>query len=275
VIGWRASLRRLFVPLLYLVGIACAELVIALINRYPKNPSPAQIEMIKTLAQNGLALHGFLFVMIILNAAISRNASEQRFLMTLSLAPLIRLLSLTVPLNKDISQVYWYLIIGLPLFMAAFLVMRLIGYRREMVGLVLGRRLALQVAIAATGLGLGYLEYSILHPDKLANAFTFDQIFIPAIILLVFTGFLEELIFRGIMQRAALDTYGTLGGLLYVSLLFAVLHIGYWSIRDFVFVFFVGLGFSLVAKSTNSIFGVTLAHGLTNIALFLIFPIPH
>jgi membrane protease YdiL (CAAX protease family) len=131
--------------------------------------------------------------------------------------------------------------------------------------------LPLQIAVALTGVALGYLEYKILKPQPLVETFSLQAIWLPALILLVFTGFLEELIFRGLMQRASLPTIGRLG-LVYVSLLFGVLHIGYRSLADLVFVFLVGLFFSLIVERTRSIFGVTLAHGLTNITLFLIFP---
>jgi len=103
------------------------------------------------------------------------------------------------------------------------------------------------------------------------DSWSLEQVWLPALILLVFTGFLEEYIFRGLMQRAAGAVMARFG-LIYVSLLFAVLHIGYRSLADFAFVFCVGLGFSLVAQRTRSIWGVTLAHGLTNITLFLIYP---
>lgn len=73
------------------------------------------------------------------------------------------------------------------------------------------------------------------------------------------------------MQRASNAVMGAFG-LLYVSMLFAVLYIGYRSLVNFAFVFCVGLAFSLVARRTRSIWGVSLAHGLTNIALFIIFP---
>jgi membrane protease YdiL (CAAX protease family) len=253
----RTARLRLVVPLLYLVAVANAELVTSLYN-----------------PQVGLALHGFLFLIIILNASLSRDVSERRFLMALSLAPLIRLLSLSMPLSQFVPA-DWYMIIGIPLFMAAYLVMRVAGYTRSQVGLVLGRKLPLQIAIGVAGLGLGYLEYFILHQRPLAESFTLSQVLPPTFILLVFTGLLEEFIFRGILQRAALAAYGSWIGLLYVSLLFAVLHIGYRSVPDFVFVLFVGLGFGLAVRYTHSILGVALAHGLTNIALFLIAPFFH
>ena len=61
-------------------------------------------------------------------------------------------------------------------------------------------------------------------------------------------------------------------GLVYVSALFAVLHIGHLSVADVMFVFLVGLVFASLVRRTGSLFGVTLAHGATNIGLFLVFP---
>jgi membrane protease YdiL (CAAX protease family) len=166
---------------------------------------------------------------------------------------------------------YWYLIIGAPLLIGAVLVLRLTGYSAASVGLGWGRRLPWQMAVGFSGLSLGFVEYYILRPQPLAQALSFQQVWLPALILLVFTGFLEELIFRGLMQRAAIAVLNR-AGLLYVSLLFAALHIGYRSLLDIAFVFCVGLYFSVAVERTRSLFGVTLAHGLTNVALFLVFP---
>jgi len=239
--------------ILYILGIAAAEAVTSFLN-----------------PQFGLVIHGGLLVLILLHASIGAEDEEQKFLFALALAPLIRLLSLSMPLLQ-FQFSYWYMVIGAPLLLSALLVLRLTGYKPSQVGLTLGKGLPLQIVVAFTGLGLGYLEYQILKPEPLVESFSLQNIWLPALILLVFTGFLEELIFRGLMQRAALATIKKLGPL-YISLLFAVLHIGYRSLTDFVFVFLVGLFFSLVVGRTRSILGVTLAHGITNIALFLIFP---
>ena len=250
---WLLRANPLAYLLAYLLGIAAAELVTTLIN-----------------PQLGLAIHGILLVVIFLHGSLLAQGAERKFLLTLTLAPLIRLLSLSMPLFK-FEFVTWYMIIGVPLLAAALVVMRLTGYKAKEVGLAWGTRLPLQVAVALSGIGLGYLEYQILQPVPLADSLSLEQIWMPALILAIFTGFLEELIFRGLMQRASIVVLNKLS-FVYVSLLFAVLHIGYKSITDFVFVFLVGLFFSVVVKRTNSILGVTLAHSLTNITLFLIFP---
>ena len=93
-----------------------------------------------------------------------------------------------------------------------------------------------------------------------------------ALILLVATGFAEELIFRGVLQRVCGVVFGG-WGLVYVSALFAVLHVGYLSAADVAFVFAIAMFFSWVVKRTGSLLGVTLSHGITNIFLFLVVPL--
>jgi hypothetical protein len=254
----RPSLRPSRVPftvylLLYLLAIALAEVLTAY-----------------AAPQLGLILHGTLLVLMMIHSSLAATRQEQKFLFTLVLAPLIRLLSLSMPLLEfDFSN--WYLVIGAPLFISVLLVYRLTGYQPQDVGLSLGTGVFWQMVIATTGLIFGYLEFRILKPEPLVESLTLQNVWLPVLILLVFTGFLEELIFRGLMQRASKDTLYRLGPV-YISILFAVLHIGYRSLTDFVFVLLVGLFFSLVVERTRSILGVTLAHGLTNITLFLIFP---
>jgi membrane protease YdiL (CAAX protease family) len=239
--------------LLYLLLLACAELV----TTY-------------STPQFGLGLHGLLLVVLFLHASVARVRAQRRFLFSIALAPLIRLLSLSMPL-VDFQFSYWYAIIGFPLLLAAYLVFRFTGYKPADVGLN-SRKLPLQFHLAMLGFALGWIEYQILKPAPLTQSLNFQDILIPALILLIFTGFLEEFIFRGLMQRAADNIMGDYGPY-WISLLFAVMHIGYRSLADFGFVLLVGLIFAYIVKRTGSIWGVTLAHGFTNITLYLLIPL--
>jgi membrane protease YdiL (CAAX protease family) len=171
----------------------------------------------------------------------------------------------------DIPQIWWYPIIYLPLFIAAIVVIRILGYSRQDIGLKWGK-LPVQLSIGAVGFGLGLIEYFILKPEPLITELTFQAAFLPALILIITTGFVEELIFRGVLQRTAVESFNKLG-IVYVSLVFAVLHIGFLSIVDVAFVFVVALSFGWLVSKTGSLLGVTLAHGTTNIMLFVIAPL--
>jgi membrane protease YdiL (CAAX protease family) len=228
-------------------------------------------EIITTYSESwvGLAFHGLVFMALLLHSSLWAQNSLQRFLLALSLAPLIRVLSLTLPL-PSIPIVYWYVVVGVPLFLAAFVTARLVQVNGSMLGIT-GRNLPLQFLVALSGFGLGYIEYLILRPVPLVSEPRLNQILVPSLILLIFTGLLEEIIFRGLMQYTSICVYGR-SSIFYVAGLVSVLHIGYRSMIDLVFVFLVAIYFAWIRYRSGSIFGVILAHGITNIALYLIFP---
>jgi membrane protease YdiL (CAAX protease family) len=237
----------------YLVALTVAELLTALIE-----------------PRVGLVLHGAVLMTLLLHTALTWGHPNHRFLLSLTFAPLIRLLSLSMPLS-GFPLIYWYFIVSVPLFAAAVIALRTLGFSRVGIGLNL-KALPLQVLVALTGMSLGYIEYRILQPAPLTRNLGWEETWLPALILLVCTGFAEELIFRGMMQEAATQVCGPVWGVLYVAALFAVLHVGYQSLPDVLFVFNVALFFGLAKTVTGSILGVSLAHGMTNILLFLTMP---
>jgi membrane protease YdiL (CAAX protease family) len=228
-------------------------------------------ELVTTFSDQrvGLILEAGLLVILLVHAALASDRPYHRLLLGLVLAPLTRILSMALPL-ADFDQIYWYLIISIPLFVATALLVRLLGFSRQQIGLSV-RKVPLQLLVALTGITFGIVEYFILRPELPMDEPTWQKIVAAAAILMISTGFAEELIFRGVLQRTSVQVLGRFG-LLYVAILFAVLHIGYRSAVDVVFVFAVALLFGWVAEATWSLVGVTLAHGLTNIVLFLVMP---
>lgn len=95
--------------------------------------------------------------------------------------------------------------------------------------------------------------------------------------LLLSTGVVEELIFRGVLQKAAVEAFSG-WGIVYVSYIFAILHVGWvraespLALLDIVYVFMVALFFGGVVKKTGLLQRVTLSHGITNIVLFIVAP---
>jgi CAAX protease family protein len=237
----------------YLLLIAAAELFTSVVNLYL-----------------GLVIHATLLVIFIVRGGIGRVNIERRLTLALALAPLIRLLSLTLPLSI-FPQLAWYPIVSVPLLVATWIIIRQLRLSRSDLGLG-GTALPLQLMLVGGGLGLGAIEYYILIPGPLVAVPTWQTVLLSSLTLFVFTGLTEELIFRGLIQTAALPILGR-WALVYVSLLFAVLHIGYLSVVDVVFVFMVGMIFAYIVRWSGTILGVTLAHGMTNTTLFLIMPV--
>jgi membrane protease YdiL (CAAX protease family) len=231
-------------------------------------------EAITTLwePQLGLVFHGIVLVILILHGSLIHRGVLRRFLILLSIAPLIRILSLSLPLQKiGLPLIYWYLVIGVLLFLSAYIASRVTDLRGSRIGWSLGVW-PIQLGIGLLGFGLGYIEYLILQPGPLAAYVTWVDVVTASLILMFFTGLLEEYIFRGLMQSATMQVMGKTG-LVYIALLFAVLHFGYHSLIDVVFVLLVGLLFGWLVWKTQSLLGASLAHGIANISLYVIFPL--
>jgi membrane protease YdiL (CAAX protease family) len=217
----------------------------------------------------GVWCHVIVFTGLIIHSAITRNQSVRRILLSLSLAPLVRIISLSMPLG-NVPQIWWYPIIYTPLLAAALVVIRLLRLRREEIGITAGF-LPVQLGIALTGIGLGLVEYFILKPAPLVEELTWQSVWLPSLIFLFAVGLVEELIFRGVMQRCVTLSWRW-KGIFYISLLFAILHMGFFSWLDVVFVFGIAVFFGWMVNKTGSLLGVTLSHGLANIVLYLIAP---
>lgn len=248
----RAAPIMPILAILYVVLIGVAELLTVLAD-----------------ARWGLALHIGILTALLVQASVVVDQPYHKLLLALALAPLIRILSLSMPL-ENIDLMYWYAIVGAPLMIAALLVARTLGLSWSSLGFTL-RSLRIQALVVIAGLAFGVAEYFILKPEPLIDEFSWGVFWLPALILLVGTGFNEELVFRGVMQSATSDALGK-SAILYVAVVFAVLHLGYKSALDVAFVFAVGLMFGWVVAKTRSLLGVTLSHGMTNIALYLVVP---
>ena len=139
----RENLLARWLPLLQTrqARLATAVVYLALI---------ALAELVTTYAEPrvGVALHGGLMVILLLHAALASGTAYHRLLLSLALAPLIRIVSLALPL-LDFPRLYWYFIISIPLFIATALTIRVLGFSREQLGLTV-KKLPLQLLIALT-----------------------------------------------------------------------------------------------------------------------------
>ncbi len=243
-------------PWLYAVGIGIAELLVIV------NP------------RAGVLLHMLILAGLLINSAAAYGQPRSKLYVALILGPLIRILSLSLPLAQ-FPMIYWYAAVSLPLLTAALVAARLNGYSLADVGLRLGdlrKNAFIHILACLSGIPLGIAEYFILRPAPLFEPFNLVGFILPALIFLVCTGFTEEVIFRGIMQKAANDFLGPKHTIFLISFIFAVLHITHISFIDVIFVFAIAVYFTMLVNRTGSILGVTFAHGIINIGLYLIWP---
>ncbi len=238
---------------LYLIAITIAELLTIYIDFWA-----------------GLICYGLILVSFLVQPSFIAESQRRDLILGLSLIPIIRIISLSMPLS-NLPRVYWFLLIYIPLLASTVVVMRILGLKPAQVGLIKRSWFPQIILGIVTGFAFGTLEYLILRPEPYISSFSLELIWLPAIIIIVTTGFVEEMIFRGVLQRLAEPAMG-LWGIVYISLIFAILHIGFFSVLDVIFVMCIALFYAAIVKRTGSLIGVILSHGTANVVLFLVAP---
>jgi membrane protease YdiL (CAAX protease family) len=219
--------------------------------------------------KTGMIVHGCILVVLLFHSTIAENRYFSNLYASLSIVPLIRILSLCIPL-MHFEYIFWFLIVGVPLFAAIFTCIYLQRIDLRCVGLKIPsyRDVPLTYGIILLGIPVGIVEYYMLEPEFMIGVHA--SWVVPILILMICTGFLEELLFRGLLQHTFTEAVG-IRGILIVSVLFGFLHLGN-SWLDCVLAVEVGLIYALAVRKTGSIYGVSISHGLINIMLFLIMP---
>lgn len=241
--------------LVYTAAVAAAELMVARVG----------------LVQ-GLLCHAVV-LLVLLNSFIGiDHIPRRRILPALALAPLLRILSITMAVTvSQAPNVYQYMLINLPLLLAVVLTARVLGFARSDLGL----RQApwrVQTLVALSGLPLSVVAFLILHPRPLAPAFDWPGLAVTSVILFVFVAFPEELIFRGLLLQVGVALYGR-SGILWSAGTFAVMYIGSLSLSYVLFMGAVGLVFGWCVQRTASLWGVIIAHGGMIIGMICIWPL--
>ncbi len=69
----------------------------------------------------GIACHAVVLVAVVVHSALASDSRYQHLVLSLALVPLVRIISLSMPL-VNIPQIWWYPIIYAPLLAAAIMV---------------------------------------------------------------------------------------------------------------------------------------------------------
>ncbi len=237
------------------------------------------------LQETTLAIHALNVVVCVL-LPVFTGLSPYLF-QAFSLVSILRILNIGMPIFFDLT-LYWFPFIYGAAILAALLVLRrnteVILPIREHISHLLrvhsskakqtgkGWRLVYLPIGIVIGLILANVEYWILKAGALIPALDVLNLFALAVVMFVFVGFGEELIFRYILQRRLQRTIGVLGGIFLAAALFTAMHSGYSSVPYLFFVLTVGLILGYSFYRTGSLGFVTVIHGSINFFLFSFIP---
>ncbi|NLF75228.1 MAG: CPBP family intramembrane metalloprotease [Chloroflexi bacterium] len=242
---------------------------VTIIAAYTAAIALSEIILVNLSVILGTVCHSLLLFALLWHFGVAEHVPSRRMLLPLALLPLLRILSLTMPV-QDAPQIYWHALAGLPLLLAAGLA----AHALEMSWAELGLGRApwwKQAVIALTGIPLGFVSFWLLDPPPLSTSLEWPEAAVGSLILLVCVGLPEELIFRGLIQRTAGDLFPR-AAFVYSSLLFAIMITGSLLWEYVVFAGLVGLFFGGCVRRTGSLWGVILAHSAISIETIVLLP---
>ena len=187
-----------------------------------------------------------------------------------ALLPLFRLVNLGMPTFVELTLMT-FPVVYLPLLPAIYVVVRAQdGLTIDWNPRALARWTIPAIAVSAL-LAIG--EYLIIAPAALIPELTVGWLLILTLVMIGSVGLVEELLFRGVLQRVFGAHLGQWTGVLLASALFAAMHSIYGSGLEVVFAGVIGLVFGIIYEWTDSMGLITLMHGVLNVFLFGTIPI--
>jgi uncharacterized protein len=215
-----------------------------------------------------MPIHALNLVLLILSSIYINNGIYP----VLMLMPLFRLVNVAMPVFFDLT-LYSYFLVYAPMFIPIYFLVKDGFLGRAEVGLTFkGFWFYLPLAISV-GFALGWGEYNVIHPQLMTPGASIKDILILIVTMIFFVGIVEEFIFRSSLQTVLEARLGSKTGLLLASVIFGFMHSGYHLPLELLYVSFAGAVFGLLFWQTKSLPVISLAHGVTNISLFLVVPL--
>jgi hypothetical protein len=113
---------------------------------------------------------------VITTGSVTGDKPQREFWLALGIVPIIRLVSIAMPVMLQISQFIWYIIIAIPIFACVFYLTRFFKYDLADVGLTWNYP-GVQILVGITGIGLAMVDYFILKPTSLISSLSIQLVY--------------------------------------------------------------------------------------------------
>lgn len=220
----------------------------------------------------GLAVHSVVFLALL--AVVATRPHHSHVYKVLAFVPLLRLLNLGTGILA-FSPYLWLAGVYLILLLALGLLMRNQSVSFSGIGFGISR-LREQWGLALAGVVLGAILGGVQWVFDLEQA-PGDPTLVNAVIAVLVTGlligFVEELLFRGLLQEWLTDVVGMWVSVVAVSVLFGFMHSVWFNPADVVFAFVVSILLGVVYAKTRSFWFILNVHALINGMAFGVLPL--
>ncbi len=228
----------------------------------------AEILIFYGKAEAAMPIHALNLVFLSLSTIFVNNRTYP----ALMLLPLFRLLNVAMPVFFHLT-LYSYVLVYAPMFIPMYMILKERFITAEEAGLTFERFWFFLPVCISMGLALGWGEYMVIKPQMLVVDNNLQQMLILALTMIFFVGIVEEFVFRSSLQTVLQERIGLIGGLVLASVIFGFMHSGYHLTLGLLYVSLAGLAFGVLFWLSKSLPVVSLAHGVTNISLFLVAPL--
>ena len=215
-----------------------------------------------------MPIHALNLIFLSLSSIFIKNRTYP----ALMLLPLFRLLNVAMPVFFHLT-LYSYALVYAPMFIPIYLILKEKFITGEEAGLTFERFWFYLPLSLSLGLALGWGEYLVLKPQMLTVENDPRHIIILVLTMILFVGVVEEFIFRSSLQTVLQERIGLTAGLVLTSVIFGFMHSGYHLPLELLYVTLAGLAFGILFWLSKSLPIIALAHGVTNISLFLVAPL--
>ena len=133
-------------------------------------------------------------------------------------------------------------------------------------------RLHLQIFTGTiVGLTIGFIQRMIIRPEPTnLGPNLLQDIFYVIIVMFIFVSLTEELLFRGIVQTHMTGFLSQGQSIYLTSMIFSVFHIRWSNPFEILSASITSFVFGYMMIKTNSLLSPVLAHGLSNVTLYLL-----
>lgn len=219
-----------------------------------------------------MEIHALVLLGLSFSIIYIKNKDIQKTYQSFLLLPILRLVDFSMPLfyeEKLYNLIFIYCLLAIPVSIAAI--------NQEFTLTQLGitfKKIGIYIPLAIfMGLLLGAGEYIIVGKNPLIQNLSILNLLNLTIIMVFLVSPIEEMIFRSILQNRLEIVLGSREALIVTSILFGLMHSGYGSIYEVLYITLVGAVIGYLFYGTRSLPLVALIHGFMNVFFFGIIPL--
>lgn len=220
----------------------------------------------------GLGVH-IINLLVIISIIIFYDISDglKNILQSMTLIILLRIINLSVPpfFTTDILQ---YSIIYGIMFIPIYSIIKNQQISNKELGMHLDRFYIYLPMSILIGFIIAVSEYNILDPIPLIENIDIPNIILITIIMFVFVGTIEEIIFRPILQTRIEKSFGSKNGILLSGGIFGIMHSSYGISNEIIFATIFGIVLGYIFYMTRDVLFAISIHGIANVISFGILP---